>query len=132
MKTFVAVLMGLAAGIFLYFMVSMLMTDPMHATPPGVGVLFIVLLGGSVASGFLLLRGRHPMRTVLRRGCLLGAGEWIAMAGVGYRVAERNAAALVITHGGRPGQVALSQQTVAQLATVQLLPVHDRMNVRWP
>lgn len=95
MKTVVAVLLGVVSGLFLYLIVGMALVGPRHSTPPGATFALVALLGGSAGTWVYLLRGEQKLRGVLRRGFLLGAAEWVAMAAVGYFVALRNSASLI-------------------------------------
>jgi hypothetical protein len=82
MKVVIAVLMGILSGFLIYMMAGMLFVD-LDGGGPSTSLVLIVFLGGWVLSAWLLLRGAKSTSMVFRRGFLLGAAEWFAMAIVG-------------------------------------------------
>jgi hypothetical protein len=82
MKVVIAVLMGILSGFLIYMMAGMLFVD-FDGGGPSTALVLLVFLGGSVLSAWLLLRGARSTSMVFRRGFLLGAAEWFAMAIVG-------------------------------------------------
>jgi hypothetical protein len=84
MKTVVALFMGFLSGLTIYFMLAMLFADMgPGSTGPSPVFVFVPLIGGWVVTTWLLHRGARSTNIVFRRGFLLGAAEWLAMAFVG-------------------------------------------------
>jgi len=80
MKTLVAVLLGLVSGSLLYMMAAVVALAGGGSSSVMGALVIVLLLGGSVVSTVFLLRGSDSTSAVFRRGFLLGAGEWAAMA----------------------------------------------------
>ncbi len=83
MKAAVAILMGLVSGLLIYMMGAMLTMDFASKTAPSPVFVLILFLSGWVLSAWVLMRGARSVSGVFRRGFLLGAAEWLLMAGVG-------------------------------------------------
>jgi hypothetical protein len=83
MKQVIAILMGFFSGFLIYMMVGMLVVSPGETRSLSPLLIAIPFLGGWVLSSWLLLRGARNVSAVFRRGFLLGAAEWLVMAGVG-------------------------------------------------
>jgi hypothetical protein len=64
------------------------------------GVIVVGFFGGWALSTWLLLRGAAGPSAVLRRGFLLGAGEWLTMAIVGVIFAGKTASSTMTAAGG--------------------------------
>lgn len=100
MKTLIAILMGAISGFLLYMMVALLMIGPNMSSGTMTGVVFVMFFGGWILSAWLLLRGATGPSTVFRRGFLLGAGEWLAMAAVGVIFSGKTVSSAVGASGG--------------------------------
>lgn len=83
MKTVIAILMGAVSGFLIYVMITLLIIGPNTDPTTAAIVVPLAFIGGWILSTWLLLRGASGASSVLRRGFLLGAGEWLAMAAVG-------------------------------------------------
>jgi hypothetical protein len=89
MKTVVAVAMGLISGFLMYMMAAMLTVDVSGTSTSRPSFALVLLIGGWILSTWLLLRGAASVSAVFRRGFLLGAAEWLLMAGVGVLFSGR-------------------------------------------
>ena len=99
MRTFVAIAMGLFSGLLLYMMAAMLVMDVTTSTGPSPAFVTIVLLGGWGVSAWLIRRHARSTSAVFRRGFLLGAAEWLAMAFVGLVFSSRAVASTAAQAG---------------------------------
>ena len=97
MKVLVALIMGFLSGLLLYFMAGMLTTDLGGKSEPPIVVWLAVLFIGWFLSTVLLLRNAKTVSRVFRRGFLLGAAEWMLMAGVGLIFSGNAVAAATAT-----------------------------------
>jgi len=89
MKTIIAVLLGLLAGIMIYMMSAMLFVDLGSGDGPSGRFVAITLLGGWASSAVLLRRGATSVSRIFSRGFLMGAAMWMAMIVVGVIYAGR-------------------------------------------
>jgi hypothetical protein len=100
MRTAVAIAMGLISGLLIYMMAAMLTTDFSARAGPSPLFVFVTFVGGWVVSAWLLRRSAGRTSAVFRRGFLLGAGEWLAMALVGILFSGRAVASTTSQIGG--------------------------------
>jgi hypothetical protein len=105
MRTLVAIVMGAFSGFLVYMMAAMLFSDPGAGGPSPVLVL-VTFIGGSAVSGYLLARNASTVSAVFRRGFLLGAAEWLAMAAVGLIFASRTTGSAISSTGGSEANAA--------------------------
>ncbi len=78
MKGLVAACMGSFSGLLTYMFLAMLLLAP--GDPPSPLFVFAAFFGGWIVSAILLARGAASLSTVIRRGFLLGAAQWLLMA----------------------------------------------------
>jgi hypothetical protein len=78
MRTFVAIVMGFLSGVMLFLLAAMLIGVTISAAP-SIATAFVALLAACAFSAYLLRRNAATTSVVLRRGFLLGAGEWLAV-----------------------------------------------------
>lgn len=106
MKTVVAIVMGFFSGLLIYFMVSMVLSDPSTSEPPSTALVAIIFFGGWALSAWAIRRGTDKLSKVFARGFLVGAAEWLAMIGVGVISGGKAAAATQATAGGSDAALA--------------------------
>lgn len=63
-------------------------------------LVLVTLVGGWIASTWLLLRRARSVSSVFRRGFLLGAAEWLVMAAVGVIFSGRATGSAIAQTGG--------------------------------
>ncbi|HTR76903.1 MAG TPA: hypothetical protein VMH39_02295 [Gemmatimonadaceae bacterium] len=95
MKTVLGVVLGVCSGVFVYMMATMVYMSLNPLDRPGQAFVLVLLVGGSIASAVFLARGAATVRTVWRRGFLLGAVEWAVSAPAGAFVAIHNASTML-------------------------------------
>jgi hypothetical protein len=106
MKILVGVILGFFSGFLIYLMGAMIVIGPGRAsnTRAWPALVFVLLIGGWIASSWLLIRGAQSTAKVCARGFLLGAAEWLAMIFIGAvfmgRAASETAGASAPTAGG--------------------------------
>lgn len=79
MKILVGVVLGFFSGFLLYMMGAMVLANPDRSDKGLPALVFVLLIGGWIVSGWLLIRGAQTTAKVFSRGFLLGAAEWLAM-----------------------------------------------------
>ncbi len=89
MKVAVAIVMGFFSGFLLYAQAALLLIDPGKGAD-SVTPAFYVLVGGWVATAYLLLRNARTVAKVLQRGFMVGAAEWLLMLPVGFLFAGKS------------------------------------------
>jgi hypothetical protein len=98
MKIVVAILMGLFSGFLIYMMSALLIADPAQNAAPSSALVVVTFFGGWILSAWLLARHAASISAVFRRGFLVGAAEWLAMAAVGLVFSGRAVSAA--SHAG--------------------------------
>jgi hypothetical protein len=105
MRTLVAIVMGTFSGFLVYMMTALLLNDLGSGGPPRV-LAFVTFIGASAVSGYLLARNASTVSAVFRRGILLGAAQWLAMAAVSVVLGGRAAASAISSSGGSKASAA--------------------------
>lgn len=100
MKTLIAIVMGAISGFLIYMMIALLVIGPNVSGGAMAFAVVVGLIGGWVGSSWLLLRGATGPSAVLRRGFLLGAGEWLTMAIVGVIFAGKTVSSATSASSG--------------------------------
>lgn len=100
MKRAVAILMGFVSGFLIYMMAAMLTADLSRGGSPSPLFVWVLFIGGWIASSWLILRGTASLSGVFRRGFLLGAAEWLTMALVGLVFSGRAVSSTITESGG--------------------------------
>jgi hypothetical protein len=77
-RTFVAIIVGFQSGVVLSLLAATLIGDKISAGPT-LAVAFVALLAGWTNSTYVIRRNAATTSTVLCRGFLLGAAEWLAV-----------------------------------------------------
>lgn len=95
MKAVVAVLLGLLSGFLIYMTAFLLVVDFVAVSAPSTAFVLVTFVGGWAVSTYLLLRNVRSVSKVFTRGALLGAAEWIAVAGAGVVYSGRGVAHVV-------------------------------------
>ena len=100
MRVAVAVVMGLISGFLIYMMVALLIIEPTSGQPPAAALVAVLFTGGWILSSWVMLRGTRTISAVFRRGFLIGAAEWLAMAAVGVIFSGKAAGSAMANAGG--------------------------------
>lgn len=90
MKTVIAVVMGFFSGFLLYLMAGLVVLAENPKLEALIFLVFVFFIGGWAVSSYFLTRNQPSIPTVLARGFLLGAAEWLLMIGAGFVRALRS------------------------------------------
>lgn len=101
MRYAAAVVLGLLSAVLVYMLVMMMVPDPERA---GGAFAAVVLLGAWGLSVALFVQGTQTTARVVRRACLIGACEWLALIPVGMVTAGQ--AVNEIAAGGTDAELA--------------------------
>lgn len=115
-----AIVAGAVLGVVSAVLLVALTAGPVAETVPSAWPLG-VFVGGWIVSAWLLARETSRLLVVLRRGCLMGAAEWLALVALGRAAPLAQArTAGAVSHAAAVHQPSLQQVLSGSPATVML------------
>lgn len=95
MRYVAGIILGGLSGVLIYFLAAMFfVSDPAEI---GSAFVFVTLVGGWVASSWVMIRETRTAWRVVTRGSLIGAAEWLLMIPAGMVFSAQSASQVETT-----------------------------------